>query len=327
MTRGAGRVLITSHTAQLTPGDHLARLREGGCEVISSPYPRPATEEELLPLLAGVDAVLAGTDSFTRRVFEAAPQLKVVARFGVGYDAIDVQAATEHGVWVTTTPGTNEVAVADLTLGLILALARQIVPLASATRRGQWERPLGVELAGTTLGLIGFGRIGRQVARRAAAFGMEVVVYDLVRDEAAASACGARYVELQELLSESDFVSLHAPSTPETHQLINATTLARMKPSAFLVNTARGELVHEGELAQALREGRLAGAALDVFRQEPPDPANPLLALPNVIPTPHVAGLTAESARRMASLAVDNILAVLRGDRPPSPLNQPRAGA
>ncbi|MGH2355852.1 MAG: phosphoglycerate dehydrogenase [Chloroflexota bacterium] len=319
------KVLVTGHTFRRVAGDHARRLTDAGCELIASPYPRAATEAELIPLVQGVDAALASTDAFTRRVFESASRLKIVSRFGVGYDAIDVQAATEHGVWVTTTPGTNEHSVADHALGLMLALARQIVPLADQTRRGQWERAIGVELAGSTLGLIGFGRIGRQVALRARAFGLRVVVYDVFPDQRAAAECGAGYVSLDELLAGADFVSLHAPATPETHDLINAGALAKMKPTAYLINTARGELVNEADLAAALRAGHLAGAALDVFKQEPPDPVHPLLSLPNVLPTPHVAGLTTQSADRMAALSAENILAVLRGERPPHPVNEPRA--
>src|SRR5689334_5556971 len=158
------RVLITSLTFLRLPGDHERRLLDAGCELISSPYQRAATEEELIPLVRDVDAVLATTDAFTPRVFEAAKRLKIIARFGVGYDAIDLPAASSHGVWVTITPGTNEISVADHTLALILALARKLVPEVNATKAGAWARPIGVELAGQTLGLIGFGRIGRQVA-------------------------------------------------------------------------------------------------------------------------------------------------------------------
>ncbi len=318
------RVLVTGHTFRRVSGDHVQRLTGAGCELIASPFPRAATETELLPLVGDVDAVLASTDAFTRRVFESAPRLKVVSRFGVGYDSIDVQAATDYGVWVTTTPGTNEHSVADLTVGLLLALARQIVPMVNQTRAGAWERAIGVELDGATLGLIGFGRIGRQVAMRARAFGTRVVIYDVVRDQGAAASCGASYVSLEQLLATADFVSLHAPATPETRGLINAGTLAQMKPSAYLINTARGDLVQETHLADALRQGRIAGAALDVFAAEPPEPANPLLGLPNVLPTPHIAGITAQSARRMAELSAENLLAALRGERPPYPVNEPR---
>ncbi|MDQ3699558.1 MAG: hydroxyacid dehydrogenase, partial [Chloroflexota bacterium] len=203
------KVLVTGHTFRRVSGDHVQRLTAAGCALINGPYPRAATEAELLPLVGEVDAVLASTDAFTRRVLEAAPRLKIISRVGVGYDAIDIEAATEHGVWVTITPGTNEHSVADLTLALVLALARQIVPMAEQTRAGKWERAIGMELAGATLGLIGFGRIGREVALRARAFGTRVIIYDVIRDEEAAASCGAAYVTLEALLAQADFVSLH----------------------------------------------------------------------------------------------------------------------
>ncbi|MBI3973836.1 MAG: phosphoglycerate dehydrogenase [Chloroflexi bacterium] len=318
------RVVVTGLTFRRIAGTHEQRLVDAGCEFVPSPFPRAATEEELLPLIKGVDAVLASTDAFTRRVFESADRLKIISRFGVGHDSIDVDAAADHGVWVTITPGTNEHSVADHTMAMLLALARDVVPLVEQTRAGGWERTIGLELRDLTLGLIGFGRIGRQVATRARAFGMDVVIYDVYQDTAAAAELGARYVSLDELLGSADIVSLHAPATPQTRDVINAETLAKMKPSACLINTARGELVDEADLAAALRNGRIAGAALDVFKQEPPAAGHPLLGLPNVLPTPHIAGITKQSGERMATLSVDNILAVLRGERPPHPVNEPR---
>lgn len=317
------RVLITSHTFRRVSPDHERRLAAAGCEFVVSPYTRAATEAELLPLVGDIDAVLAGTDAFTRRVLQSAPRLKVIARLGVGHDAIDLKAADDLGIWATITPGTNEHSVADATLAMVLALARKLFPAAESTRAGKWERPVGVELRGLTLGLVGFGRIGRQVAIRARAFGLDVLIYDVIQDEAAARELGCRYASLDDVLSASDFVSLHAPATPETHDLINQRTLSLMKPNAYLINTARGELVDETALFDAVTTERIAGAALDVFKQEPPDPTNPLLTLPNVIPLPHIAGVTAQAAEKMAELATDNILATLRNDLPPHPVNNP----
>src|SRR6266542_3160144 len=317
------RVLLTSLNFRRAGGDHERRLVDAGCDVVLSPYPRPATEAELLPLVANVDAALAGTDAFTRRVLEAAPQLKIVSRFGVGYDSIDLAAADELGIWVTTTPGANEHSVADAAIALVLALARQLVPAVESTRAGKWDRPIGLELRGLTLGLVGFGRIGQQVAARARPFGMTVLVYDVVQNDAAARELGCRYVSLDELLRASDFVSLHAPAYPSTRDLVDRRALALMKPTAYLINTARGELVDEAALAEALAERRIVGAALDVFKQEPPHPANPLLSLPNLIPLPHIAGVTAQASLNMAQLAAENVLAALRGERPPFPVNSP----
>ena len=317
------KVLITSQSFRRASPEHERRVVDAGCEIVPSPFPRAATEDELIPLVGDVDGILAGTDSFTRRVLDAAPRLKVIARIGVGYDAVDLAAADALGIWVTVTPGTNEHSVADAALTLILALGRKLLQAAETTRAGKWDRPLGLEMRGQVLGLIGFGRIGRQVALRARAFGMEVLIYDVFQDEAAARELGCRYVTLDELLGAADFVSLHAPATPDTTDVINARTLALMKPTAFLVNTARGELIDEIALHEALAAGRLAGAGLDVFKQEPPGPANPLLALPNVIALPHVAGVTAQAAENMSVLAADNLLASLRGEKPPHPINNP----
>jgi phosphoglycerate dehydrogenase-like enzyme len=317
------KVLITGHTFRRTAGGHDERLMAAGCELIVSPILRAATEAELIPLVSDIDAVLASTDAFTRRVLEAAPRLKIISRFGVGYDAIDVPAATDLDIWVTTTPGTNELSVADMALTMILNLARVFVPALTSTRAGLWERPIGLELNEQCLGLIGFGRIGRQVAQRARAFGMGVVIFDVFKDERAAAELGCRYVSLEELLRLADFVSLHAPATAETRDIINRETLSQMKPTAYLVNTARGELVNEADLAEALRSERIAGAALDVFKSEPPEAGNPLVGLPNVLPLPHIAGLTEQSCLRMSQLSVDNILAVLEGKRPPHPVNKP----
>jgi D-3-phosphoglycerate dehydrogenase len=317
------RVLITGHTFRRTADGHDERLKAAGCELIVSPILRPATEGELIPLVADVDAVLASTDAFTRPVLEAASRLKIIARFGVGFDAIDVPAASDLGIWVTTTPGTNELSVADMALTMILNLARVFVPAVKSTRDGLWERPIGLELHEQRLGLIGFGRIGRQVAQRARAFGMDVVIFDVFKDEKAAAELGCRYVPLDELLRTSDFISLHAPATAETRDIINKQTLSQMKPTAYLVNTARGELVNESDLADALKSERIAGAALDVFKSEPPEAGNPLIGLPNLLPLPHIAGLTEQSCRRMSKLSVDNILAALAGERPPHPVNDP----
>ena len=317
------RVLVTSQSFKRADPAHERRVVEAGHNVVSSPHPRAATEEELLPLVGDVEGVLAGTDAFTRRVLDGAPRLKVIARIGVGYDAIDLQAADELGIWVTVTPGTNEHSVADGTLTLMLALGRKLFEAVESTRAGKWDRPLGVELRGQVLGLIGFGRIGRQVALRARAFGMEVLIYDVFRDEAAARELGCRYVALEELLGAADFISLHAPATPETTDIINRRTLALMKPTAYLVNTARGELVDEAALHSALTTGQIAGAALDVFKQEPPEPDNPLLRLPNLIPLPHIAGVTRQAAEAMSALAAENLLTALRGERPPHPVNNP----
>ena len=259
------------------------------------------------PLHGTVSAALAGADALivrsatrvTAELLEQAPRLRVVGRAGVGVDNIDLDAATRRGILVMNTPGSNAVSVAEHTLALLLALARCVPQLNAATHAGRWEKgaAAGIELRGKTLGLIGLGRVGSEVARRARALELRVLAHDPYISESVAQEAGVELVSLPELLARSDFVSLHAALSPATEKLINATTLAQMKRGARLINTARGELVDEAELAEALRAGHLAGAALDVFAVEPPR-SSPLLSLPNVIATPHVAGSTEEAQDR-----------------------------
>ncbi|MCL6567179.1 MAG: phosphoglycerate dehydrogenase [Acidobacteriia bacterium] len=232
----------------------------------------------------------------TAELLAGAPRLRVVARAGVGVDNIDVEAATERGILVMNTPGSNAVSVAEHTLALLLALARRIPQLNAALHAGRWEKSAaaGIELRGKTLGLIGFGRVGTEVARRARALEMRVLVSDPYISPEAAAESDVALVPLPTLLAQSDFVSLHASLSPTTENLINRSTLAQMRRGAYLINTARGELVDESALAEALRSGHLAGAAVDVFAEEPPR-NSPLLGLPNLIATPHVAGSTAEA--------------------------------
>ncbi len=315
------RIVVTSPTFPNTPGPHHQQLQDAGCDVVTGPYRRAANEDELLGFIRDYDASIATTDAYTERVFAAAPRLKIISRFGVGYDQIDVAAATRHGVWVTTTPGANHVAVADHALTLILAIVRLVVPQANTTHAGKWQRIPGNELAGKTLGIIGFGRIGREVAQRAAGFGMRIVAYDAVQDADAAAALGASYVGLDDLLAQADVVTLHVALNPETRHLLNAERLALLKPSAYLVNTSRGEVIDEAALVTALERGQLAGAGLDVLAEEPPTGDQPLLRLPQVIVTPHVAGVTHESALRTSEMVTANILAVKDGRRPPQPVN------
>jgi D-3-phosphoglycerate dehydrogenase/(S)-sulfolactate dehydrogenase len=280
------------------------------------------TEEERIEYLQGASAALAGSERYTERIFAACPTLRIVARAGVGYDAIDVEAATRHGVWVTITPGANEDTVAEAAWMLMLALVRRLETHLHSVRSGGWERLLPPEVTGKTLGIIGVGRIGKRVAQIARGFAMTVLGYDALEDAAFAQSVGLRYVGLRELLSQSDIVTIHAPKLPETTNLINAETLRWMKPTAYLINTARGGIVDERALLDALNEERLTGAALDVFEQEPLPADHPLRTHPKVIVTPHIAGISAESHRRMVLQAMENILAALDGKRPPGAVNE-----
>jgi D-3-phosphoglycerate dehydrogenase len=315
--------LATARNVAMVLDDFRPRLEAAGVDVAFPETGGPTlTEDELLRQLPGCVAAVAMPDAYTARVIEAAaPPLKLIARSGVGYDSIDVEAAKAHGVWVTTTVGSNHDAVADYTLGLLLDLARHISQIDAQTKAGTWGRVAGIELRGKTLGIVGTGRVGREVAARAAPFGLRRVAYDLFPDAAWASAAGVEYLPLEGLLAEADVVTLHAPSTPETHHLIGRATLTRLKPGAYLINTARGELVDEGALLAALESGRVAGAALDVFAAEPPGEAQrPLIQHPRVIATAHCAGAAVEAQRRAAGMCLEEVLRVVGGERPRFPV-------
>src|SRR5215510_5636277 len=254
------------------------------------------TKDTIGSELADADALIVRSATrVTADLLAKAPKLRAVGRAGVGVDNIDLPEATKRGVLVMSTPGGNAVSVAEHTFALMLALARQVPKVDAALREGRWEKSSsGTELRGKTLGLIGLGRIGGEVARRAEAFDMKVVAYDPYISEAAAKELQVELVNLDRLLAESDFISLHTALSPATQNMINAKSIAKMKKSARIVNAARGELIDEAALAEALKGGRLAGAALDVFVEEPPK-NSPLIGLPNLIGTPHIAGSTAEA--------------------------------
>jgi len=275
---------------------------------------KPLSSTQLAALLPGVDGFIAGLDAIDAAALAAADSLRVIARYGVGVDNVDLAAAEARSIVVTNTPGANARSVAELTVALLLLLARPVVRAAAETRAGGWPRLPGLSLAGKTVGLVGFGAIGRQTARLLAAFDCRLLAYDPLLNEATAAALGVRAAALDELLAAADFVSLHAPALPETRGLVDASFLAKMKPGASLINTARGELVDEAALYDALANGRLRGAALDAFQTEPPGADNPLLALPNVIATPHMGAHTDGATTIMGRMALDDCLAVLRGE-------------
>ena len=319
----AQRVLATARNVRMVLDEFRPRLESAGVEVFFPETADPTlTEAQLLDLLPGCVAAVAMPDDYSARVIEAsAPPLKLIARSGVGYDSIDVQAAKGRGVWVTTTIGSNHDAVADYTLGLILDLARHITEISNKTKGGWWGRLAGMELRGKTLGIVGTGRIGREVAARAAPFGMRLLAYDLYPDAGWAAGAGVEYLPLPALLEQADVVTLHAPSTAETRHLLNRETLGRLKRGACVVNTARGELIDEGALLAALQSGQVGGAGLDVFASEPPTPAErPLIEHPNVIATAHCAGAAVEAQRRAAGMALEEVLRVVAGERPRFPV-------
>jgi D-3-phosphoglycerate dehydrogenase len=297
-------------------------LRDLGAEVTLAPKLGSRSAAEMSELLVGADAAIVSTDPFDAAVFASAPGLRAIARVGVGLDSIDMQAATRAGVIVTTTKGANESTAADHTLALMLAAVRRIPEQDASTRRGEWLRTgphLAWELAGATVGLVGFGAIGQRVAKRLLAFGVAVLVSDPVAPNGPISEL-VEHVPLEDLLRRSDIVSLHAPLSASSERLIGAPELALMAQHAILVNTARGGLVDQDALVDALEEGRLRAAALDVFAEEPPQ-GERFISLPNVVMTPHVAGVSERSVSEMTRRACRSVADALRGRIPADVVN------
>jgi D-3-phosphoglycerate dehydrogenase len=306
------RVLIGPYLLRNQPGRFRDILTEAGFEVVDPEGAPALTTDELLPYLGGIDAVIAGGERMTSDLFALAPRLRVIARAGVGYDLIDVAAASAHRVALTITPGTNQESVAEQTMALLLALARRIVPNDRLIHDRGWDRALVTPIRGMTLGLIGMGRIGRAVAVRALAFRMRVVAFDTVIQAEFDERHGIDRLPLDRLLTASGVVSLHLPLTDATRGMVNAEFLARMRPGSFLINTSRGGLVVEADLCAALRSGHIAGAGLDVLNREPPEPDNPLLGISNVVLSPHIGGTDTQSMSDMAELAAQTIVDLYR---------------
>lgn len=321
MNLGEAKVLVTPTTFGMHDPRLRQHLEESVGEVIYNPFPRALTSEELISLVQGVDGFIAGLDRIDSWVIRAASSLKVISRYGVGLDNVDIEAATAKGIVVTHTPGANSAAVAELTLALILGLARGLCRAVESTREGLWPRLSGAGLKGKTLGILGFGRIGKEVASRLKGFGCQVLVFDPQVDPPEAARHGVSWVELEELLGKSDIVSLHVPLAPSTRGMVDREFIRQMKKGSFLVNTARGELIDEQALLQALQEGRLAGAALDCLSQEPPPVDHPLLQEPRVIITPHMGAHTDEATSAMGWMSLEACLSVLKGERPPHVVN------
>jgi D-3-phosphoglycerate dehydrogenase len=285
-------------------------------QVTYNPTGKPLTASEVAALLLGVDGYIAGLDVIDRASLERADRLKVISRYGVGVDNVDLEACKEKGIIVTNTPGANSVSVAELALGLMLALARQIPEAAQSVQQGKWPRLSGLSLEGKSVGILGLGAIGKQLARRLAGFDCHVIAYDPFADTQYAKANNISLAEMDEVISSADFLSLHLPLTAETREMVNDAFLAKMKKGSYLINTARGEVVDEAALLRALDSGHLRGAGLDAFVTEPPDPANPLLHLPQVIATPHLGAQTDGATSNMGWFAMLDCLAVLKNEEP-----------
>jgi glyoxylate reductase len=303
----------------------LARLAEV-CEVRAWLAEGRCPDDVLEKEIADIEGFL-GNARWTADLMDKAPRLRIIANISVGYDNTDVDAATQRGIVVTNTPGVLSDTTADTTFALILAVARRIVEADRFVRAGKWTTLggpasfFGRDVHHATLGIIGLGRIGAEVAHRARGFYMRVIYYDSVRREDLERQYGYQFVDKDTLLREADFVTLHTVLSPETHHMIGAAELAKMKPTAFLINAGRGQLVDERALVAALREGRIAGAGLDVFEKEPTDPDNPLFQMDNVVVLPHIGSATQATREAMADLAFDNVIAFLQGKPPLTPVN------
>ncbi len=318
-------VLITCRL----PEDILARI-SAQHTVIGHFLETPMAPERLREAVVDCQGILCTiSDTIDADVLDSAPSLKLVANFGVGFNNIDVETASQRGILVTNTPGVLTHATADLTMALILAVSRRMVEGDRMVREGKFQfwapfHFLGNEVSGKTLGIIGLGRIGRAVARRAAGFGMNILYHNRRRlPPEREAAIQVEFTDLESLLSESDFVSLHVPLTGETHHLIGGRELSFMKPDAFLINTARGPVVDERALLEALKRGAIAGAGLDVYENEP-ELTPGLSELTNVVLLPHVGSATVETRRKMAAMAVENLLSGLAGRIPPNCVNTPK---
>lgn len=296
-------------------------LRAAGVEVVHGPEGAIGSAEALTELLAGCAGVVASNERYDAAVLSELPELRIIARWGVGYDSIDLGAATDAGVIVTNTPGTLQESVADQTFALMLSLSRRVPEQIEVARSLNWRQVEGVELWRKTLGIVGLGSIGRAVARRAQGFSMRVLACDPYCSAEDMDALNTTPACLDELLREADVVTLHANLTDDTRGMIGEAQLRAMKPSALLINCGRGGLVDQPALARALEEGWIAGAGLDVFEVEPPDADDPILRAPNTVLTPHNSSMTADAAARVNAAVCENILAALGGQTPPSVVN------
>lgn len=320
MNTNTWKALITPRF--INPGDEAERiLNEGGVAPEFNHWRAGRDEDDLIDLLKDKVAVVASSDPYTAKVMDACPDLKIIARVGVGYDAVDVPAATERGIVVSTTPGCNHRSVAEFAMALMLQCSRRMAENLQLGRDGEWTWVQGYDLAGKTLGIVGLGTIGKEVAKRARAFDMNVVAYDIVRDDAFAAAHDVTYAGLEDLLKQADIVTVHANLNDSSRHIINSARLALMKPTAFLINTSRGGTVDGKALYEALKAKQITAAAFDVFEVEPLAADDPLRSLDNLYITGHAAGASHDARRAGARMAAENVIRVLNGERPHTLIN------
>lgn len=313
------KVVVTAVTFAKADLEPLNRLTAIGCEVITNFLGRPLTESEMIHVARDADALIVGNDKVTGTMIRSCSKLKVIAKHGVGVDGIDSKTAAQCGVVVTNAPGVNNHEVADLTFGLLHMLSRGLYTANEATKNGNWLKPMGVGLWGKTIGIIGVGKIGLAAAYRATGYKMKILGFDCVK-RPEAKEIGIAYVELEELLQQSDFVSLHLPLTNETRNILDAGRIGLLKPGAILINTARSQLVEYETLHERLLDGHIRGYGVDVYDFEPPQ-LHPMFSLENVILTPHLGGTCYESNIRMGNTSVNNVIAVLEDRTPPNLIN------
>src|SRR5271170_689950 len=315
------KILLTTTSFQDTPGAHHDMLAKTGWEIINARG--PLNESDTLALVGDVDGYICGDDAITRKVLEKArPKLRILSKYGIGVDKIDVPSCTEFGIPLLFTPGVNHTTVAEHNFMLLLALEKNFLFHTDSTRAGGWKRKTGHELLDKTIGIIGLGRIGKEVAIRARAFGMNVIGFDVYWDEKFATDHNVkRAATLAEIYATSDYISLHTNLTPETRDMISAKSFAKMKSGVLILNCARGEVVNTNDMVAALKSGQVGGYGTDVLDHEPPAADHPLLKLPNVVCTPHVASRTYESVVRQATCAVKNLILAMNGDKPIAQVN------
>lgn len=295
-------------------------LEDYGCEIIENPHDHPYPPEELKELVGDIDGVVVGVDRWDEEIFSCAPRLKGMARFGVGIDNIDLEAAKRHGIVVCNSPGINTTAVAEQAVGLILSITRQIPFLNSAIREGRWVRPMAHELRSRTVGFLGFGAIARNVAEKLQGFHPQMIAYDKFPNKEAAQKLGVTLTDMGTVLRESDILSIHLPATPETEKLINGETIACMKDGVILINTARGSIVDEEALCEALKSGKISGMGTDVFASEPVLPDNPLFTFGQYVATPHTSAETFENCATTSEVTARALIDIFEGRTPESRL-------
>jgi D-3-phosphoglycerate dehydrogenase len=316
------KILITATSFKSDhPSPVLEKLRQFADELVFNPLGRPLGEDELISPLQGCDGYIAGLDFISKKVIDASGALKVISRYGAGVDRVDLAAAKAKGIPVCNTPGANAQAVADLAMGLMLAVARKIPMLDRKTREGQWVRSNGTELFGKTLGVLGLGAVGKAVTRRAKGFSMRVLAYDPFINKQYAEEQDIIVADFDSLVKESDIITLHLPLDQKTRHIINAGVMTRMKRGVILINTARGGLIDEEAANELLRSGHIGGLGLDAYEEEPPE-RSPLFELDNVVLTPHTASHTSEATVNMAAMSVQNLIDVLSGKDCPYIVNK-----